>query len=84
MQAEYLEELYNLDKRNAIVVKKLAQAYEKLKNKPAAIEFYTKYTQIAGTSDDVEKIREKLQKLEHTNMVEDEGLLDKIMRFFNK
>ena len=84
LQAEYLEELYNLDKRNAIVVKKLAQTYERLKNKPAAIEYYSKYTQIAGTSDDVEKIREKLQKLEHTNMVEDEGLLDKIMRFFNK
>ncbi len=84
LQAEYLEELYNLDKRNAIVVKKLAQTYEKLKNKPAAIEYYTKYTQIAGASEDVEKIREKLQKLEHTNMVEDEGLLDKIMRFFNK
>lgn len=84
LQAEYLEELYNLDKRNAIVVKKLAQTYEKLKNKPSAIEYYTKYTQIAGTSEDVEKIREKLQKLEHTNMVEDEGLLDKIMKIFNK
>ena len=84
LQAEYLEELYNLDKRNANVVKKLAQTYEKLKNKPSAVEYYTKYTQIAGTSEDVEKIREKLQKLEHTNMVEDEGLLDKIMRFFNK
>ena len=84
LQAEYLEELYNLDKRNANVVKKLAQTYEKLKNKPSAVEYYTKYTQIAGTSEDVEKIREKLQKLEHTNMVEDEGLLDKIMKFFNK
>lgn len=84
LQAEYLEKLYELDKRNAAVVKKLAQIYEKLKNKPAAVEYYTKYTQIAGASSDVEKIREKLQKLEHTDMVEDEGLLDKIMKFFNK
>ncbi|MBE7709959.1 MAG: hypothetical protein E7Z93_05885 [Cyanobacteria bacterium SIG32] len=84
LQADYLENLYELDKRNAVVVKKLAQTFEKLKNKPSAIEYYTKYTQIASNADDVELIRQKLQKLEHTNMQEDEGLLDKIMRLFNK
>ena len=84
LQAVYLEELYSLDKRNANVVKKLAQTYEKLKNKPSAIEYYSKYVQIAGNASDIEKVREKLQKLEHTNMVEDEGLIDKIMKFFNK
>lgn len=84
LQADYLENLYDLDKRNAIVVKKLAQTYEKIKNKPSAIEYYTKYTQIASNADDIEQIRQKLQKLEHTNMQEDEGLLDKIMRLFNK
>ena len=84
LQADYLENLYELDKRNAIVVKKLAQTYEKIKNKPAAIEYYTKYTQIASNADDAEVVRQRLQKLEHTNMQEDEGLLDKIMRLFNK
>lgn len=83
-QADYLEKLYELDKRNAIVIKKLAQAYEKLKNKPAAIEFYTKYTQVAPNVNDIQLIKQKLQKLEHTDMQEDEGLLDKIMRLFNK
>ncbi|MBQ8168520.1 hypothetical protein IJZ97_03795, partial [bacterium] len=84
LQADYLENLYELDKRNAIVVKKLAHTFEKIKNKPAAIEDYTKYTQIAQNADDTELVRQKLQKLEHTNMQEDEGLLDKIMRLFNK
>lgn len=84
LQADYLENLYELDKRNAIVVKKLAQTYEKIKNKPAAIEYYTKYTQIASNADDAEVVRQKLQKLAHTNMQEDEGLLDKIMKLFNK
>ena len=83
-QADYLEKLLELDKRNAVVVKKLAQIYERLRNKPAAIEYYTKYTQIASNASDIEAIRQKLQKLEHTDMQEDEGLLDKIMKFFNK
>jgi len=84
LQADYLENLFELDRRNAIVVKKLAQTYEKIKNKPSAVEYYSKYVQIAPNADDVELVRQKLQKLEHTNMQEDEGLLDKIMRLFNK
>ncbi len=83
-QADYLEQLYELDKRNAIVVRKLAQIYEKLKNKPSAVEYYQKYLEIAKGSEDYAKIQQKLQKLEHTDMQEDEGLLDKIMKFFNK
>ena len=84
LQVEYLENLYELDKRNASIVKKMAQTYEKIKNKPSAVEYYNKYLQIAQNADDVEIIRQKLQKLEHINMQEDEGLLDKIMRIFNK
>lgn len=84
MQAEYLEKWYNLENRNTIVVKKLAQTYEKLKNKPASIEYYKRYLEIAKGADDYAKIQQKVQKLEHTDMQEDEGLLDKIMKFFNK
>ena len=83
-QSDYLEKLYELDKRNALVVKQLARAYEKIKNKPSAIEFYEKYVQLAPNAQDSDAIRNKLQKLEHTEMQEDEGLLDKIMKFFNK
>lgn len=84
MQIEYLEKLYVLDKRNAVVVKQLAKAYEKIKNKPSSIEYYEKYIQLAPNADDTQIIRNKLQKLEHTDMQEDEGILDKIMKFFNK
>ena len=83
-EVDYLEKWYELDKRNAIVVKRLAKLYEKLKNKPSAIEFYTKYTQIASNAEDIDIMRAKLQKLEHTEMQEDEGLIDKIMKLFNK
>lgn len=84
VQAEYLEQLYELDKRNASVIKKLAMAYEKMKNKPAATEFYTKYLELSKGANDYEQVKAKLAKLENTAMEEDEGLIDKIMKFFNK
>lgn len=83
-QADFLEKLYELDKRNASVVKNLAKAYEKLRNKPAAIEFYNKFLEIGKGLPDYEKIQNKVEKLAHTDMQEDEGLIDKIMRWFNK
>ena len=84
-EADYLEKWYEIDKRNAILVRRLAKVYEKIKNKPDAVEFYKKYLELAKGAQDYEQIEQKLQKLEHTEFVqEDEGLLDKIMRFFNK
>ncbi len=84
-EADYLERLYELDKRNTIVIRRLAQVYEKIKNKPEAVEFYKKYLELAKGSADYEKIQQRLEKLEHTEFIqEDEGLLDKIMKFFNK
>lgn len=39
-QADYLLKLYHLDKRNATTVRRLGETYEKLRNKPAAVECY--------------------------------------------
>ena len=83
-QTDVLEQLYELDNRNAAVVKKLAQAYEKIKNKPKAVEYYNKFIEIAPVNEESEKIKQKLNKLEHTQMEEDEGLLGKIMKLFSK
>lgn len=83
-QAEYLLKLYKLDKRNSTVVRKLGEAYEKSHNKPAAVECYEKYLEIGKGNPDYEKIQQKLNKLAHTDMSEDEGLLDKIIGWFNK
>ncbi len=84
MQADYLEQLYELDKRNTSVIKKLAIAYEKIKNKPAATEFYTKYLELSKGATDYEQVKAKLAKLENTTMEEEEGLIDKIFKMFNK
>lgn len=83
-QSEYLEKLYNLDSRNSKTIKQLGEAYEKIKNKPAAIEFYQKYLEVGKGNPDYSKIQHKLEKLSNTEMEEDEGLIDKIMRWFNK
>mgnify|MGYP002767644567 CR=1 FL=1 len=84
MQAEYLLKLYHLDKRNAITVKKLGEAYEKLRNKPNAIECYEKFLEIGKGSPEYSKIQHKLEKLKNSDTQEDEGFLDKFINWFNK
>ena len=57
---------------------------EKIRNKDKAIEFYNKFVELSPVNDDYEKIKAKVQKLESTEMVEEEGLLNKIMKLFIK
>lgn len=83
-QAEYLEKLLETDKRNTVLLRQLAEIHERLRNKPEAVKYYQKYLSITGDSPETEKIRQKLAKLENSEMVQEEGLIDKIMRFFNK
>ncbi len=83
-QADYLLKLYHLDKRNSITVRKLGEAYEKLRNKPAAVECYEKYLEIGKGNPDYSKIQHKLEKLNNTEMQEEEGFIDKIMKWFNR
>ena len=84
-ECDYLELWYESDKRNYPLIKRMAQIYEKLRNKPSAIEFYKKYLQ-STTVPDYEVVKAHLAKLENTEMemANEEGWLDKIMRFFNK
>lgn len=84
MQAEYLLRLYKLDKRNSAIVKKLGDAYDKIHNKPAALECYEKYLEIGKGNPDYEKVQQKVESLSNAATSEDEGLLDKIINWFNK
>lgn len=79
---ETLEKLYELNNKNTIVVKKLAEAYEKIRSKDKAMEYYNRFVELAPVNDDYQKIKEKLEKLKTIEMVEEEGLLDKIMKLF--
>ncbi len=83
-ESAVLEKLYALDAKNALVVKKLAKSYEKIKNKEKSLTFYNKFLEISPVSDEIEQIKAKIKKLESTAMEEDEGLIGKIMKLFNK
>lgn len=83
-EADILEKLYKLDDKNTTVVKTLAKTYEKIKNKEKALEFYNKFVSLSPVNDDYEMVKEKIKKLEATEMEEDEGLLGKLMGLFVK
>lgn len=83
-QADYLLKLYHLDKRDSTTVRKLGEAYEKLRNKPAAVECYEKYLEIGKGNPDYSKIQHKLEKINNTEMQEEEGFIDKIMKWFGR
>lgn len=83
-EIDYLEKWYEADKRNPEVIRRLAMTYEKVKNKPSAVEYYKKYLQVATSANDYETMKVRLEQLEHTDMVEEEGLIDKLMRFFSR
>ena len=83
-QVDYLEQLLETDKRNTALIRQIGELHEKLRNKPEAVKYYQKYISITGDSPETDKICRKLAKLENTEMEQEEGLIDKIMRFFNK
>ena len=84
VQSDYLEKLYELNPRNSSVALKLAQTYEKLRNKPDAIKYYNVYLEIGKGTPDYAKVKSKLEKLNNTEMKEDEGLIGVIMKLFGK
>ena len=87
LAVEYMEKLLQADPRNFPMMKKAAELHQKLKNKGSAVDWYNKYLQSAPQSDEYEAVKNKLAKLEHTEMTPDEeaeGLLDKIINFFNR
>lgn len=84
MQAEYLEKYLETDKRNIVMLHKLGNLHEKLRHKDEALKFYKRYLEIETDGPEYKKIQEKVAKLENTTMEQEEGLIDKIMRFFNK
>jgi tetratricopeptide (TPR) repeat protein len=86
-QVEYLEKIAKLDTNDLEVLKNLAKGYEKIKATNKAIEVYTKYLEIVKDPVDYKMAKDKLEKLNSmgdSNTEQTEGLLDKIMKLFNK
>lgn len=84
LEAEYLEKLLETDKRNTSLMLRLGSLCEKLRDKESAVKYLKRYLEVAPQGVEYEKVQQKLAKLENTEMEQEEGLIDKIMRFFNK
>ena len=63
---------------------RLGNLCEKLRDKESAVKYLKRYLEVAPQGVEYEKVQQKLAKLENTEMEQEEGLIDKIMRFFNK
>ena len=66
------------------VFKDIARCYEKLRKNLSAKEYYQKYLDNAPLGSDTEVIKSKIAKMSDENVSEDEGILEKIMKFFVK
>ncbi|MBQ3641319.1 tetratricopeptide repeat protein, partial [bacterium] len=85
---KYYKKIAELSPNNYEINFTIGACYEKLKNTAAAKEYYEKYLAKAPLSPDTEKLKEKLQKMVVSSPTEpdkeEEGFIDKIMRFFGK
>lgn len=84
---EYYEKAAKISSSDYELYIKLGFAYEKVKDMQSAKECYEKYLAKAPLSPDSEKIKEKVAKMGEVASVscaEEEGFIDKIMKFFGK
>ena len=85
---DYYEKLAKADSNNYEIYNKIGFCYEKLKIIKKAKESYEKYLEKAPLSPDCEKIKEKVAKMNVSKVQEtvneEEGFIDKIMKFFGK
>lgn len=87
-QVDALEGLVKASNKNLLNVKKLAQAYEKVKDNENALKCYQYYVDHSPVNDDYSFAKARVEKLSTQPRGEassqEEGLLDKIMRLFSK
>ncbi|MBO7672523.1 tetratricopeptide repeat protein [bacterium] len=85
-QYDYLKMLLENDPKNAEGLKKMGKCCEKMKNYPDAVEYYNKFIKYSHDLTECNVISDKVKKLSgmKSEMDSSEGLLDKIMKFFNK
>lgn len=85
---EYYEKLLKVSPNEYSAYYNIGLCYEKTKRIGAAKEAYEKYLAKAPLSPDTEKLKEKVAKMENGSnemaSSDEEGLIDKIMRFFIK
>ncbi len=89
-QVDILMQLYELNKKNRSVIRKLAEGFEKLRDREKALEYYKKFLENSLMDNEYEKIKQKVKSLEGASSKasapeeEDEGLIGKIIKLFAK
>ena len=84
---DYYRKLQKADSSYYEVYNKLGMCYEKLKDYASAKEAYEKYLEKAPLSPDTEKLKERIAKFDNNSSVavtDEDGFIDKIMKFFGK
>ncbi len=81
---DYYLKVEDINKNDIDILKDIAFCCEKLKKGALAKEYYQKYIDRAPLGQDLDNIKSKLFKMSDENVVEDEGLLEKIFRLFSK
>ncbi len=84
-QVAYLEKIIDIDPNDLDALKNLGRIYEHLKQNSKALEVYKKYIEVVKNPSEYKITKDKIERLE-TGAAEEEseGLIDKIMKFFNK
>lgn len=84
-QASCLEKIIDVNPNDLDALKNLAKTYERLRSGAKALEVYKKYIMVVKNPSEYKIIKDKIEKLETGAADEEsEGLIDKIMKFFNK
>ena len=84
---EYYKKAEKLDSNDYELLNKIGLACEKVKDIATAKEYYEKYISKAPLSPDTEKLKEKVAKMSgvsSSDCANEDGLIDKIMKFFGK
>lgn len=81
---EYLTCLNDINPKDYETLLKLAKYNESIRKMGDAIEYYQSYLKFAPTSEEREKVENKIKMLTSGETVEEEGFLDKILGFFSK
>ncbi len=77
--------IIGIDAMNKEIHYLLGELYDKVKNYDSALESYKKYVSLAPNTNNAKTAKERITKIEaRINGEDDEGLLNKIMRFFSR
>ena len=81
---DYLTKLVENNPRDYESILKLARHAQKLRRYDEAIDLYQKYLKFAPNSDEKELAQKQLNALTTGEMQDEEGVLDKILKFFSR